>query len=145
MIAQWSSTFPSLQRNFIYMCLINTDLLLVSLFSYDKVLSTISKYHDGLPVCDYTDNFPNSVNKPHGHVHTSNLDLIDNTQPRSLMKKGANFRDTPSCSKYKLDNFYQDAIDKLITKLARHSKSESGIFTTGKILSFKISNWYWNN
>ena len=59
-----------------------------SLFNYNKVLSTIAKNHDGLPVCDCTDNFPNFVYKPHGHVHTGNLDLIDNTQLRSLMKKG---------------------------------------------------------
>ena len=44
------------------------------------------------------------------------------------MKKGAKFRETPSCSKYKLDHLYQDAIDQLTTKLARHSKSKSGIF-----------------
>ena len=31
-----------------------------SLFNYNKVLSTVTKYHDGLPVCDCTDNFPNS-------------------------------------------------------------------------------------
>ena len=99
-----------------------------SLFSYNKVLSTITKYHDGLPVCDCTDNFPNVVYKPHGHVHTGNLNVIDNTQLRSLMKKEAKFRETPSCSKYKLDHLYQDAIDKLTTKLARHSKSNSGIF-----------------
>ena len=92
------------------------------------MLSTIKKNHDGLPVCDCTDNFPNFVCKPHGHVHTGNLDLIDNTQLRSLMKKWATFRETPSCSKYKLDNLYQDAIDKLTTKLAWHSKSKSGIF-----------------
>ena len=99
-----------------------------SLFNHNKVLSTITKNHDGLPVCDCTDNFPNFVYKPHGHVHTGNLDLIDNTQLRSLMKKGAKFRETPSCSKYKLDHLYQDAIDKLTTKLAGHSKSKSGIF-----------------
>ena len=98
------------------------------LFNYNKVLSTITKNFDGLPACDCTDNFPNFVYKPHGHVHTGNLDLIDNTQQRSLMKKGAKFRETTSCSNYKLDHLYQDAIDKLTTKLARHSKSKSGIF-----------------
>ena len=84
-----------------------------------------------------TDNFPNFVYKRHGHVHTGNLDLIDNTQLRSLMKKGAQSRETPSCSKYKLDHLYQDGIDKLTTKLARHSKSKSGILPTEKIISFK--------
>ena len=93
-----------------------------SLFNYSKVLSTISKNHDGLPVCHFIDNFPNFVYKSHGHVHTGNLDLIDNTHLRNLMKKGSKFRETPSCSKYKLDHLYQDAIDKLTTKLARHSK-----------------------
>ena len=55
------------------------------------------------------------------------------------MKKGHQFRETPSCSKYKLGHLYQDAIDKLTTKVARHSKSKSGIFYHWKILSFKIS------
>ena len=36
-------------------------------------------------------------------------------------------------------------MDKLTTKLARHSKSKSDIFYHWKILSFKRSNWYWNN
>ena len=55
------------------------------------------------------------------------------------MKMGHKFRETPSCSKYKLDHLYQDAIDKLTTKVARHIKSKSDIFLPLKILSFKKS------
>ena len=58
-----------------------------SIFNYNKVLSYISKIHDGLFFCDCTDNFPNFVYKPHDHVHTSNLDLTDKTQLRSLMNE----------------------------------------------------------
>ena len=49
-----------------------------SLFNYDNVLSTVS--HDiELPTCDCKDVFTNFVYRPHGLVHTGDLELIDST------------------------------------------------------------------
>ena len=41
---------------------------------------------------------------------------------------GAKFRETPPCNKRKLTHLYEDAIEKLTTKLARSTKSKSIIF-----------------
>ena len=59
------------------------------------------------------------------HKNTKNTNIKRVSVAKFL---GAKFRETPSCSKYKLNHLYQDAIDKLTIKLARHSKSKSGIF-----------------
>ena len=49
-----------------------------SLFNYDNMLSIVS--HDSeLPTCDCKDVFTNFVYRPHGHIHTGDLELIDST------------------------------------------------------------------
>ena len=60
------------------------------LFNNNKVLSAVSRTNDELPVYDCKDIFSNFVYKPHGHVHTGNLDSIDNIQLCSIMKRGQN-------------------------------------------------------
>ena len=100
-----------------------------SIFNYNKVLSTLQvNTDDELPACDCNEYFSEFVYKPHGHVHTGNLDLIDNTSLRNIMKMGAKFRETPPCNKRKLTHLYEDANEKLTTKLARSTKSKSIIF-----------------
>ena len=42
--------------------------------------------------CDCKDKFPKFVYKPHGHVHTGDLDLIENISLRNIMKMGAKLR-----------------------------------------------------
>ena len=56
------------------------------------------------------------VYKPHGHVHTGNLELIENVPLRNIMKMGAKFRETPPCNKNKLTYLYRDAIEQLTKK-----------------------------
>ena len=46
--------------------------------------------------------------------------------------KGAKYRETLRCSKYRLVHLYRDAIGKLTMNLARHAKSKTAIFTIGK-------------
>ena len=48
-----------------------------SIFYYKNVLSTLSGNKDGdLFACDCKNKFLDFVYKPHGHVHTGDLDLI---------------------------------------------------------------------
>ena len=71
-----------------------------SIFNNNKVLSTlpVSNYGD-LLACDCKDKFPKFVYKPHGHVHTGDLDLVENISLSNKMKMGAKFRETPPCNK----------------------------------------------
>ena len=52
--------------------------------------------------CDYKDELSKFVYKPHGHIHTGDLELIENIPWRNIMKTGAKFRETPPCKKNKL-------------------------------------------
>ena len=42
--------------------------------------------------CDCKDKFPKFVYKPHGHVHTRDIDLIEIISLLNIMKMGAKFR-----------------------------------------------------
>ena len=65
----------------------NTGLLLFSIFNYNKVLSTLPVSKDGnLLACDCKENFPKFVYKPHVHVHTGDVDLVEITSQRNIMK-----------------------------------------------------------
>ena len=69
--------------------------------------------------------------KLHGHVHTGDLELIENIPLRN-MKIGARFRETPPCNTRKLTHLYQYAIEKLTKKVARSTKSKIIIFDSWK-------------
>ena len=83
-------------------------------------------------VCDCKNKFLKFVYKPHGHVHTGGLDLIENISLRNIMKMGAKFRETPPYNKHKLTHLYQDAIEKLTNKIDCFAKSKSNIFFSWK-------------
>ena len=88
-----------------------------NIFNYNKVLSSLPLYKEGdLLACDCNDKLSQFVYKPHGHVHTGNLELIENVPLRNIMKMGAKFRETPPCSKNKLTYLYRDAIEQLTKK-----------------------------
>ena len=82
--------------------------------------------------CDCKDKFPKFVYKPHGQVHTGDLDLTENISLRNIIKMGAKFRETPPCTKHKFNHLYRDAIEKLTNKVARFAKSKSIIFDSWK-------------
>ena len=87
------------------------------IFNYNKVLSSLPLYKEGdLLACDCNDKFSKFVYKPHGHVHTGNLELIENVPLRNIMKMGSKFRETPPCNKNKLTYLYRDAIEQLTKK-----------------------------
>ena len=82
--------------------------------------------------CDCKNKFPKFVYKPHGHVNTGDLDLIENIPLRNIMKMRAKFRETPPCNKPKLTHLYRDAIEKLTNKVVRFAKSKNIILILGK-------------
>ena len=104
-----------------------------SIFNYNKLLSTLPVRKDGeLLACDCKEKCPEFVYKPHGHVHTGDLDLVENISLRNIMKMGAKFRETPPCNEHNLTHLYRDAIVKLTNKAARFAKSKSIIFYSWK-------------
>ena len=52
--------------------------------------------------CDCQTQYSDFVYKPHGHVHTGCLDIIDCPPLREIMKKGAKYRLKPAIGKVKL-------------------------------------------
>ena len=64
--------------------------------------------------------------------NTGDLELIENTLLRNIMKMGAKFRETLPCNKRKLTCLYRDAIEKLTKKVARSTKGEIIIFDSWK-------------
>ena len=73
----------------------------------DRVFSSHPLYKDGdLLACDCKDKFSKFVYKPHGHVHTGDLELIENIP----------------CKKNKLTYLYRYAIEQLTKKVACSTK-----------------------
>ena len=46
----------------------------------------LGEYFCDMVACDCKGKFPNFAYKPHGHVHTGDLDLIENIPLRNLEK-----------------------------------------------------------
>ena len=90
-------------------------------------MATISNNADKkLLDCSCTENLNKLTYRPHGHVHTGNLDLIKNVSLSDIIKMEARFHGIPHWTKHKLTHLYEEALDKLSTKLAHLAKSIKG-------------------
>ena len=67
--------------------------------------------------CDCETTYKGIVYIPHGHVHTGNLDIIQNDKLRHIMKMGAKFRETQSCSITKIISDVEDSVNRLVRSL----------------------------
>lgn len=89
------------------------------LFNYNKTLKEITPQNlSQYFVCDCLEKYKDFIYKPHGHVHTGDLEIISNTNLRNIMKKGAKFREVPVFSKRKLLAAIHQGIDSFAVKLA---------------------------
>ena len=68
--------------------------------------------------CDCSDKYSKFVYAPHGHVHTGNLEIIENKRLRD-MSMGAKFREMPPCNKSKLYTMFEEAVANLKNKLVK--------------------------
>ena len=89
------------------------------LFNYNKVLNNISTRDLKKLKCDCQKQYADFVYRPHGHVHTGCLDIIDCIPLREIMKKGAKYRLKPRASKQKLILTIENSLLKLRGKLSR--------------------------
>ena len=56
------------------------------------------------------------------HIFTGNLDIIQNTELRKLMKKGLNYREIPPANKNTVYKSIAEGIDSYISKISEQSK-----------------------
>ena len=78
--------------------------------------------------CDCKTKYPKFVYPPHGHVHTGQLDIIENKDLRDTMAMGAKFRLTPSVGISKIWKALEDAILVLKNKLSKRTKLKVDCF-----------------
>ena len=95
-----------------------------SLFNYNKVLREFSNGCSNTLVCDCKQNPDLSpfIYKPHGHVHTGNLDIIEHPELRKIMQKGARFREIPNISHRNYIFQLCKSIDKFVIKWSKKEK-----------------------
>ena len=94
-----------------------------SIFNYNKVLKSdncVDKVFS--QPCDCATKFSKFVYGPHGHVHTGNLQIVENLELRNLMSKGAKFREMPKCNKSQLFDNFVSVINYLKIKIAKCAK-----------------------
>ena len=95
-----------------------------SLFNYNKVLREFSNGCSNTLVCDCKQNpdLAPFIYKPHGHVHTGNLDIIEHPELRKIMQKGARFREIPNISHRNYIFQLCKSIDKFVIKWSKKEK-----------------------
>ena len=98
------------------------------IFNYNKVLKNLTNKDLKNDTCDCHTNFAEFIYKPHGHVHTGDLNIIQNKDLRNIMSKGAKYRLTPSITKAKLISHLEETLISLKEKLISYSKINEACF-----------------
>ena len=98
------------------------------ILNYNKVLNKLTKEDLTVSSCDCNSKYAKFVYAPHGHVHTGQLDIIDNLDLRRIMAMGAKFRLTPSVTKAKIWNSLSESMIKLKKKFSRKCKIKEECF-----------------
>ena len=98
------------------------------IFNYNKVLNNLGSQELRSDTCDCQTKYAPFVYEPHGHVHTGNLEIIENEDLNSVMSMGAKYRLTPSISRFKILSLVEDSIIRLKKKLCRASKTKVACF-----------------
>ena len=108
-----------------------------SLFNYNKVLREFSNGCSNTLVCDCKQNpdLAPFIYKPHGHVHTGNLDIIEHPELRKIMQKGARFREIPNISHRNYIFQLCKSIDKFVIKWSKKEKVPISTFDDWSKLS----------
>ena len=91
-------------------------------------LSTLSNKDLKNDSCDCHSKFAAFVYEPHGHVHTGKLNIIQNSDLRKVMVKGAKYRLTPSITRAKLLSHLEESLLNLKEKLVSESKDKDPCF-----------------
>ena len=105
------------------------DTIGKKIFNYNKVLSTLTNTNLKNLTCDCQEKYSAFIYKPHGHVHTGKLDIIENLELRRVMSMGAKFRLTPSVTRKKIVSTLEESIINLRDKLKRRTNINIGAFT----------------
>ena len=88
------------------------------LFNYNRVLKDLSNRDIKKLKCDCESKYADFVYKPHGHVHTGHLEIIQCEPLRWVMSKGAKFRLKPRITRSKIISLVEECLSKLAKKLS---------------------------
>ena len=92
------------------------------LFNYNKTLKELTNEDLCLGNCECNTEYKAFNYSPHGHVHTGNLDIIQNAALRGIMTKGAKFRLTPTVSMAKIWYSLEKSLLTLKRKISKYCK-----------------------
>ena len=87
------------------------------IFNYNATLRNLNNSDFNTLTCDCGSTYAPFVYEPHGHVHTGQLDIIQNHDLRNIMARGAKFRLTPRISKRKIWETLHESLLTLKKKL----------------------------
>ena len=88
------------------------------LFNYNTVLSDLTNRDLRKIKCDCSSKYADFIYKPHGHVHTGHLGIIQCEPLRWVMSKGAKFRLKPRITRSKIITLIDESLSKLAVKLS---------------------------
>ena len=74
--------------------------------------------------CDCGEKYSKYIDSRIGHVHTGQLDIIENQSLREIMQFGAKFREMGKFDKSRIYSSIEESTDKFATALAKMSKQE---------------------
>ena len=99
-----------------------------TIFNYNEVLSNLCE-DDFNCECDCSTNslYSNFVYKHHGHVHTGNIEIVKNSKLQSLMKRGAQFRESMPYTLHKHYQMLSKHVEQFVTKWARKEKCDPSL------------------
>ena len=93
-----------------------------SILNYKSTLLNISEsdiFSNCQCDCQSNQNYSPFVDHHHKHIFTGDLNIIDNSELRNLMKKGTKFRECPSLDINKLVKILSQSIDSFCVKWAK--------------------------
>ena len=101
------------------------------LFNYNKTLKNLSKQDllENIPCdCQSNPDIREYIYGHYGHVFTGNLDIISNREVRSIMKKGAKFREMPRTNSKTIQEMLSGILDELCLKWSAKCKLDIVMF-----------------
>ena len=87
--------------------------------------------------CNCNERYKDFVYPPHGHVHTGNLNVVENLELRSIMKFGAKYREQCYIKPDTIFSSVDNSLDEFIKSFAVRCKTDVKHFKSWKELIMK--------
>ena len=104
-----------------------------ALFNYNSALKDLQPCDlKDLDNCDCNENYKEFVYSPHGHVHTGNINIVENSELRSIMKFGAKYREQCYIKPQTIVTTINDSLDAFIKSFSARIKTIPSNFKSWK-------------